>query len=216
MLTIIWIVGITNAFNLLDNRDGLTSGLAGIAALSFAVMGVVGSMPLITVAAASLAGASLGFLAHNRHPAKIFMGDAGSNFIGFMLALIGARLRFDNLVEVTFLVPVIVLGLPILDTTLVVSAASSTAVPCSWATATTSTPPGSTGPVGADCSGSALLDRSVSWLAWSRRVALGRACGLDALELRTCYGSSLGCSSFGCLYMKKSSRTCPTPRGGRA
>jgi UDP-GlcNAc:undecaprenyl-phosphate/decaprenyl-phosphate GlcNAc-1-phosphate transferase len=120
VLSIIWIVGITNAFNLLDNMDGLTSGLAGIAGLSFAVMGVVGSMPLVTVAAASLAGASFGFFAHNRHPAKIFMGDAGSNFIGFMLALIGARLRFDNLVEVTFLVPVIVLGLPILDTTLVV------------------------------------------------------------------------------------------------
>ena len=120
VLTVIWIVGITNAFNLLDNMDGLTSGLAGIAALTFAIMGVIGSMPLVTVAAASLAGASFGFLAHNRHPAKIFMGDAGSNFIGFMLALIGARLRFDNLVEVTFLVPVIVLGLPILDTTLVV------------------------------------------------------------------------------------------------
>ena len=119
-MTIIWIVGITNAFNLLDNMDGLTSGLAGIAALSFATLGVIGGMPLVTVAAASLAGASFGFLAHNRHPAKIFMGDAGSNFVGFMLALIGARLRFDNLVEVTFLVPVIVLGIPILDTTLVV------------------------------------------------------------------------------------------------
>ena len=120
ILTVFWIVAMTNAFNLLDNMDGLTSGLAGIAALSFATMGVIGGMPLVTVAAASLAGASFGFLAHNRHPAKIFMGDAGSNFIGFMLALIGARLRFDNLVEVTFLVPVIVLGLPILDTTLVV------------------------------------------------------------------------------------------------
>lgn len=120
VLTVVWIVGITNAFNLLDNMDGLTAGLAGIAALSFATLGVIGSMPLVTVAAASLAGASFGFLAHNRHPAKVFMGDAGSNFIGFMLALIGARLRFDNLVEVTFLVPLIVLGLPILDTTLVV------------------------------------------------------------------------------------------------
>lgn len=121
LLTVVWIVGITNAFNLLDNMDGLTSGLAGIAALSFAVMGVLGGMPLLAVVSAALAGSSFGFLAHNLHPAKIFMGDAGSTFLGFLLALIGVRLRFDNLVEVTFLVPVVVLGIPILDTTLVVA-----------------------------------------------------------------------------------------------
>ena len=121
LLSVLWIVGITNAFNLLDNMDGLTSGLAGIAALTFAAMGIIGGMPLLAVAAAALAGASLGFLAHNRHPAKIFMGDAGSTFVGFLLALIGVRLRFDNLVEVTFLIPVVVLAIPILDTTLVVA-----------------------------------------------------------------------------------------------
>lgn len=121
ILSVLWIVGITNAFNLLDNMDGLTSGLAGVAALSFAVMGIMGGMALLTVAAAALAGSSFGFLAHNRHPAKIFMGDAGSTFLGFLLALIGLRLRFDNLVEVTFLIPVVVLGIPILDTTLVVT-----------------------------------------------------------------------------------------------
>ena len=119
-LTIVWIVGITNAFNLLDNMDGLTAGTAGIAALSFALMGVIGQMPALAIVAASLSGAAFGFLAHNRHPAKIFMGDAGSLFIGLLLALIGMRLRFENLVEVTFLVPVIVLGLPIFDTSLVV------------------------------------------------------------------------------------------------
>lgn len=121
LLTVVWIVGITNAFNLLDNMDGLTSGLAGIAALAFAAMGVMGGMPLLAVIGAALSGASFGFLAHNRHPAKIFMGDAGSTFLGFLLALIGVRLRFDNLVEVTFLVPVIVLGIPILDTALVIT-----------------------------------------------------------------------------------------------
>lgn len=120
-LSVLWIVGITNAFNLLDNMDGLTSGLAGIAALTFAAMSVLGEMPLLAVVSAALAGASFGFLAHNRHPAKIFMGDAGSTFLGFLLALIGVRLRFDNLVEVTFLVPVVVLGIPILDTALVVA-----------------------------------------------------------------------------------------------
>lgn len=119
-ITVLWVVGITNAFNLLDNMDGLTAGVAGIAALWFALMGASGGMTALGIVAAALAGASGGFLAHNRHPAKIFMGDAGSLFIGLLLALIGMRLRFENLVEVTFLVPVVVLGLPIFDTSLVV------------------------------------------------------------------------------------------------
>jgi UDP-GlcNAc:undecaprenyl-phosphate/decaprenyl-phosphate GlcNAc-1-phosphate transferase len=120
LLTLVWIVGITNAFNLLDNMDGLSSGLAGIGALSFSVMGILGSLPPLAVAAAAVAGASLGFLPRNRHPARIFMGDGGALFLGFMLALIGVEIRFENLVSVTFLVPVVVLGLPIFDTTLVV------------------------------------------------------------------------------------------------
>ncbi len=119
LITVFWIVGITNAFNLLDNMDGLSAGLAGVGAISFAVMGALGDLPELAVIAAALAGASLGFLAHNRHPARVFMGDAGSLFLGFLLAIIGIELRFENLVRVTFLIPVIVLGLPILDTTLV-------------------------------------------------------------------------------------------------
>lgn len=120
LLSILWIVGITNAFNLLDNMDGVSAGLAGIAAASFAVMGLLNDLPVLPTIAAALAGASFGFLAHNRHPAKVFMGDAGSLFIGFLVALLGVRLRFDRPPEITFLVPVIALGIPILDTTLVV------------------------------------------------------------------------------------------------
>ena len=119
-LTVFWIVGITNSFNLLDNMDGLSAGLAGISATSFLVMALVEGLPALPILAATLAGSSFGFLAHNRHPAKVFMGDAGSTFLGFLLALIGMRLRFDNLLEVTFLVPVVALGVPILDTTIVV------------------------------------------------------------------------------------------------
>jgi UDP-GlcNAc:undecaprenyl-phosphate GlcNAc-1-phosphate transferase len=119
-ITLLWIVGITNAFNLLDNMDGLSAGLAGVSALSFAAMGVVGDLPIVAIVAASLSGAAFGFLAHNRHPAKVYMGDAGSLFLGFLLALIGIEVRFENLVEVTFLVPVVTLGLPIFDTALVV------------------------------------------------------------------------------------------------
>lgn len=120
VLTLVWIVGITNAFNLLDNMDGLSAGIAGVSATSFAVIAVVGGLAEVAVMASAVAGASFGFLAHNRHPAKIFMGDAGSLFLGFLLALLGIELKFNNLVAVTFLVPVIVLGIPIFDTTLVV------------------------------------------------------------------------------------------------
>jgi UDP-GlcNAc:undecaprenyl-phosphate GlcNAc-1-phosphate transferase len=120
VLTVVWMVGITNAFNLLDNMDGLSAGLAGVGAVSFAAMGVLEELTVLSVVAAGLAGAASGFLLHNRHPAKTFMGDAGSTFLGFLLALIGLELRFDNLVSVTFLVPVVVLGVPIFDTTLVV------------------------------------------------------------------------------------------------
>jgi UDP-GlcNAc:undecaprenyl-phosphate GlcNAc-1-phosphate transferase len=119
-LTLVWVVGITNAFNLLDNMDGLTAGVAAVAGISFAVMAALGDLSGPTVASAAVAGASIGFLVHNRHPARVFMGDAGSTFLGFILALIGITLEFDNLVKVTFLVPVVALGIPIFDTTLVV------------------------------------------------------------------------------------------------
>ena len=120
-VTLVWVIGITNAFNLLDNMDGLTAGLAAIAAGSFAVMGIIAGPDAIAIVGAALAGSALGFLAHNRHPAKVFMGDAGSLLLGYSLALLGVRLEFENLPEVTFFVPVVVLGLPIVDTTLVVT-----------------------------------------------------------------------------------------------
>jgi UDP-GlcNAc:undecaprenyl-phosphate/decaprenyl-phosphate GlcNAc-1-phosphate transferase len=119
-LTVFWIVGVTNAFNLLDNMDGVSAGLAGIAATTFAVMGILNELPLVPVVAAALAGACFGFLAHNRHPAKVFMGDSGSLLIGFLVALLGVRLRFEQEASITFLVPVIVVGIPVVDTTLVV------------------------------------------------------------------------------------------------
>lgn len=121
VVTAIWIIGITNAFNLLDNMDGLTAGLAGIGGLSFAVMGLLGDLTLVSLMGAAVSGAALGFLVHNHHPAKVFMGDAGSLFLGFLLALIGIEVEFDALPQVTFLVPVVVLGLPIFDTCLVVA-----------------------------------------------------------------------------------------------
>lgn len=119
-ITLVWIIGVTNAFNLLDNMDGLSAGLAALAAASFGGMALISGQPMVAMVLLALAGSSAGFLAHNRHPAKAFMGDSGSLLLGFLLALLGIELTFENIVEVTFLVPVVVLGIPIFDTTLVV------------------------------------------------------------------------------------------------
>ena len=118
--TVMWIVGVTNAFNLLDNMDGLSAGVAVIAAGWFLTIGAANGQFLVAQLAAAVAGCALGFLRHNFHPARIYMGDAGSLFLGFMLAVLGVKLRFEGPVSVTFLVPMLVLGMAILDTTLVV------------------------------------------------------------------------------------------------
>lgn len=121
VLTIMWVVGITNAFNLLDNMDGLSAGLATIASGTFFLLGATHGQLAVAALSAALAGCALGFLKHNFHPARIYMGDAGSLFLGFMLAVIGIKLRFDAPRQVSFImVPVLVLGVAILDTTLVV------------------------------------------------------------------------------------------------
>lgn len=121
LITVFWIVGITNAFNLLDNMDGLSAGIATIAALSFFVIAAANDQVLVAALSLALAGCALGFLRHNFHPAKIYMGDAGSLFLGFVLAIIGVKLEFEAPSQVTFLVPILILGIPIFDTILVVT-----------------------------------------------------------------------------------------------
>ncbi len=119
-ITLFWVVGITNAFNLLDNMDGLSGGIAMIAAVFFTLFAALSDQYLVGILAAALAGACAGFLVYNWNPAHIFMGDTGSLFLGFLLAAVGIKLRFpSNSVAVTWLIPVLVLGLPIFDTTLV-------------------------------------------------------------------------------------------------
>jgi UDP-GlcNAc:undecaprenyl-phosphate GlcNAc-1-phosphate transferase len=124
LISLVWIVGITNAINLLDNMDGLSSGVVAVAASFFALLAVL-QLPvqfLVGGLAAAVAGGSLGFWYHNfyRSPATIFMGDVGALFLGFVLAMLGIKLRFpSNTPVVTWMVPVLVLGLPIFDTTLV-------------------------------------------------------------------------------------------------
>jgi len=121
MVTIIWVVGLTNAINFLDNMDGLSGGIAAIASAFFLLMAVQNGQYLVGVLSAALLGASVGFLIYNFNPATIFMGDTGSLFLGFMLAAVGIKLRFPNNTDaITWMVPVLVLGIPIFDTTLVV------------------------------------------------------------------------------------------------
>jgi UDP-GlcNAc:undecaprenyl-phosphate GlcNAc-1-phosphate transferase len=120
-LTILWVVGITNAFNLLDNMDGLSAGTAAIAAaFLFAFTYSVGHLEFAVLSLA-LGGAALGFLIYNFNPARIFMGDSGSMYLGFTLSGITLLGTHEMASDVFFvlLVPVAMLGLPIMDTTLV-------------------------------------------------------------------------------------------------
>jgi len=119
-VTMLWVVGITNAFNLLDNMDGLSGGIAAIVAAHFALMCAFTGQYLVGALSVAVLAACIGFLIYNWTPATIFMGDSGSLFLGFTLACIGIKLRFlDNVPSVTWLVPVLVLTVPIFDTTLV-------------------------------------------------------------------------------------------------
>ena len=119
--TLLWVVFITNAMNLLDNMDGLSAGVAAIAAVFFLLFAAISKQYLVGALAAALVGACVGFLFYNLNPASIFMGDTGSLFLGFTLAAVGIKLRFpDSSAFVTWMVPVLVLALPMFDTSLVI------------------------------------------------------------------------------------------------
>ena len=120
-LTILWVVGITNAFNLLDNMDGLSAGTASIAAAFLFAFSVSVGHVEVAVLSLALGGAALGFLVYNFNPARIFMGDSGSMYLGFTLSgitLLGTREMASDVFFV-LLVPAAMMGLPIMDTTLV-------------------------------------------------------------------------------------------------
>lgn len=122
-LTVVWVVAVTNSLNLLDNMDGLSAGVATAAATAFFVVAALSGQFLVATLSLALAGCAAGFLRHNFHPARIYMGDAGSLFLGFMLAVIGIKLRFPETPRaVALFVPPMVLGVAIFDTTLVVVA----------------------------------------------------------------------------------------------
>lgn len=119
ILTILWFAGITHALNILDNIDGGSASVGGASALAIGVIGVFSGQLVVSAAALALAGACLGFLVHNRHPARLFMGDMGALALGFALASLGLGLRPIQDPPLSAAVAVLVLGVPIFDTVLV-------------------------------------------------------------------------------------------------
>lgn len=115
-LTIFWIVGVTNAVNLVDGLDGLAGGLAAIASLTLAVIGWANDQMMIVVPAVILSSSIIGFLKYNFHPAKIFMGDSGSLFLGYVLAGLSVIGLTKGAAVLSVFVPILILGIPIFDT----------------------------------------------------------------------------------------------------
>jgi UDP-GlcNAc:undecaprenyl-phosphate/decaprenyl-phosphate GlcNAc-1-phosphate transferase len=120
LLTVIWVVGITASFSILDHMDGLCAGIAAVAATFFTLSAILNGQTMVRTLGAAAVGAALGFLRWNFNPAKIFMGDGGAMFLGFLMATLGLKIRPEaSHFPVAWLVPVLILGVPIFDTTLV-------------------------------------------------------------------------------------------------
>ena len=115
-ITVLWIVAITNAVNLIDGLDGLACGVSTISSMTLLVIALIVSEPDVAILTAALAGACIGFLPYNLNPAKIFMGDTGSTFLGFILATVSVQGLFKFYTIISFAVPFLMLALPIFDT----------------------------------------------------------------------------------------------------
>jgi UDP-GlcNAc:undecaprenyl-phosphate/decaprenyl-phosphate GlcNAc-1-phosphate transferase len=119
-LTVVWVVGITASFSILDHMDGLCAGIAAMASLFFAMLAYLNGQMLVTTLAAAVLGAAAGFLRWNFKPAKIFMGDGGAMFLGFLMATLGLKLRLEHVNHLSsWFAPILILGVTIFDTTLV-------------------------------------------------------------------------------------------------
>ncbi len=115
-VTVVWIVALTNALNLIDGLDGLAGGISAISAFCLMFVAMVFGSPHCAFALASIAGATIGFLPYNLNPAKIFMGDTGALFLGYMLATLSVDGFFKSYAAITFVIPLLVMALPIFDT----------------------------------------------------------------------------------------------------
>jgi UDP-GlcNAc:undecaprenyl-phosphate GlcNAc-1-phosphate transferase len=117
--TVCWVVIVTNSFNLLDNMDGLAAGVAAVSSIFVFAVALENGQFVLGALALGLAGCAIGFLRYNFHPARIYMGDSGSLFLGFVLAVLSLDLRFPAFTPATFVVPVLIVGVTLFDTTLV-------------------------------------------------------------------------------------------------
>ena len=115
-LTMLWIVGCTNAVNLIDGLDGLAVGVSAISSLTMLIVSLFVSEPVVSIILAALTGACLGFMPYNLNPAKIFMGDVGSQLLGFVLSTASIMGLFKLHAIITFFVPLLALALPLADT----------------------------------------------------------------------------------------------------
>ncbi|MEW6724187.1 MAG: MraY family glycosyltransferase [Bacillota bacterium] len=115
LLTVLWIVGCMNAVNFIDGLDGLAAGVPAIGAFSMFVVAAIMDEPAVALAALVMAAANVGFLRYNFHPARVFMGDAGANYIGFFLAGISVVGYFKSTISLGMIVPICALGLPIYE-----------------------------------------------------------------------------------------------------
>ncbi|GAE92450.1 undecaprenyl-phosphate N-acetylglucosaminyl 1-phosphate transferase [Gracilibacillus boraciitolerans JCM 21714] len=117
LLTIIWIIGVTNAINLIDGLDGLASGVSAIGLTSILIIAIMDYRLIVVYLCIVLVGSCLGFLYHNFHPATIFMGgDTGALFLGYAISVISMLGLFKNVALFSFIIPIIVIAVPIFDT----------------------------------------------------------------------------------------------------
>ena len=114
--TVLWIVAITNSVNLIDGLDGLADGVSAISATTMLVIALLGNQADVALVLAALVGACVGFMPYNLNPAKMFMGDTGATFLGFILATVSIQGLFKFHMIISFAVPFLMLGLPIFDT----------------------------------------------------------------------------------------------------
>lgn len=115
-VTILWVVAVTNTVNLIDGLDGLAAGVSSIAAITICIVALQQDLWAVAVLTAIIAGSALGFLFHNFNPAKIFMGDTGSLFLGYMLSAVSIMGAVKGAATIALFVPIVALGLPIMDT----------------------------------------------------------------------------------------------------
>jgi len=116
ILTVLWIVAVSNAINLIDGLDGLAAGVSVIGFSSLLVMAIIDYRIVVVYLAIILIGSSAGFLYHNFYPAKIFMGDTGSMFLGYGMAILSILGLFKNVALLSFIIPIIVIAVPVFDT----------------------------------------------------------------------------------------------------